>query len=186
MVNVIENNVIISGRAKIGKDVHIRQGAIIYDAVFLGDNVHVGHYAVIRLGSIIHDNVSIGSFNQIEGDCEIGEGTRFHSNVHITRGSKIGKYCFIGPGFVSTNVKYPLSPKFENDVQGIVVEDFVKIGGGVTITPGVRIGRNSLIGAGSVVICDIPSNVLAIGNPCRVIKNIDEVADYLVMEDENI
>lgn len=55
----------------------------------------------------------------------------------------------------------------------VTIGDNVWIGAGVNILPGVTIGDNTVIGAGSVVTKDIPSNVLAVGNPCRVIKEID-------------
>ena len=48
------------------------------------------------------------------------------------------------------------------------------IGGGAVICPGVKIGKNSVIGAGSVVVKDIPPNSIAVGNPCRVIKTLEE------------
>ena len=54
----------------------------------------------------------------------------------------------------------------------VLIENGVWIGGGSTILPGVTIGKNSVIGAGSVVVKDIPANSIAVGNPCRVIKNI--------------
>lgn len=54
------------------------------------------------------------------------------------------------------------------------IEDNVWIGGGVTILKGVTIGKNSLIGAGSVVVKSIPENVIAAGNPCKVIRPLDE------------
>ena len=56
----------------------------------------------------------------------------------------------------------------------IVIEDNVWIGGQVVVNPGVRIGKNSVIGSGSVVTKDIPADVVAAGNPCRVIRNITE------------
>lgn len=55
----------------------------------------------------------------------------------------------------------------------VEIGDNVWIGGGVTITPGVKIGNNSVVGAGSVVTKDIPENVVAVGNPCRIIKDIN-------------
>ena len=56
----------------------------------------------------------------------------------------------------------------------VLIEDGVWIGGGSTILPGVTIGKNSVIGAGSVVVKHIPANSIAVGNPCRVIKNIED------------
>ena len=55
----------------------------------------------------------------------------------------------------------------------VKIEDGVWIGGGAILLPGVTIGRNSVIGAGSVVTRSIPENVVAVGNPCRVIKTIE-------------
>jgi maltose O-acetyltransferase len=56
----------------------------------------------------------------------------------------------------------------------IEIEDSVWIGGNVVINPGVKIGNNSVIGSGSVVTKDIPSHVLAAGNPCRILRPISE------------
>ena len=56
-----------------------------------------------------------------------------------------------------------------------MIEDGCWIGGGVIILPGVTIGKNSVIGAGSVVTKDIPANSLAVGNPCRVIRKINQM-----------
>lgn len=56
----------------------------------------------------------------------------------------------------------------------VLIEDGVWIGGGSTIPPGVTIGKNSVIGAGGVVVKHIPANSIAVGNPCRVIKNIED------------
>ncbi|MDZ4803764.1 MAG: hypothetical protein SGI90_02725, partial [Candidatus Eisenbacteria bacterium] len=58
---------------------------------------------------------------------------------------------------------------------GAVVEDLVKIGAGVVVLPGVRIGRGALIGAGSVVVADVPAGMVVAGNPARVIKKVDEL-----------
>ncbi|WP_363315970.1 DapH/DapD/GlmU-related protein [Chryseobacterium sp.] len=56
----------------------------------------------------------------------------------------------------------------------ITVGDNVWLGGNVVVLPGVTIGSNSVIGAGSIVTKDIPSNVVAVGNPCKVVKNLEE------------
>ena len=65
------------------------------------------------------------------------------------------------------------------------IEDGVWIGGGVTILPGVTIGDNSVIGAGSVVTKDIPANVVAAGNPCRIIKEAEEGDRYGIIDEKN-
>ena len=88
----------------------------------------------------------------------------------------IGDHCFIGPmtGFYTVN--HPMDPDRRNQgyVYGepITLEKNVWLGGGCTILSGVTIGENSVIGAGSVVTKDIPANVVAAGNPARVIRSL--------------
>ena len=88
----------------------------------------------------------------------------------------IGDNCFIGPMVGMYTVNHPLDPERRNDgyVYGkpITLEKNVWLGGGCTILSGVTIGENSVIGAGSVVTKDIPANVIAAGNPARVIREL--------------
>ncbi|KAG9396875.1 Maltose O-acetyltransferase [Carpediemonas membranifera] len=90
----------------------------------------------------------------------------------------IGENVMLGPNVQLYTAAHPL------DVQGrvvdavefgkpIIISDNVWIGGGAIICPGVTVGANSVIGAGSVVTMDVPSDVVAAGNPCRVIRPID-------------
>ena len=90
----------------------------------------------------------------------------------------IGKHCFIGPNCGMYTATHPLLAEERNrgleKNKPITVGDNVWIGGDVTILPGASIGNNSVIGAKSVVVGTIPSNVVALGNPCRVIRHISE------------
>ena len=86
------------------------------------------------------------------------------SNVAI--GPNCGIYCAIHPVNASERIKWHESAK------PITIGDNVWIGGNVTILPGVTIGNNTTVGAGSVVTKDIPQNVIAVGNPCSVIKQL--------------
>jgi len=90
----------------------------------------------------------------------------------------IGNDVLIGPNVGIYTAGHPVDPGLRR--QGlefalpITIEDGVWIGGHAVIAPGVRIGRNSVIGAGSVVTKDIPANVVAVGNPCRVVRPVTE------------
>ena len=90
----------------------------------------------------------------------------------------IGDNCFIGPMVGMYTVNHPLDAERRNDgyVYGkpITLEKNVWLGGGCTILSGVTIGENSVIGAGSVVTKDIPANVIAAGNPAKVIREIPQ------------
>ena len=74
-----------------------------------------------------------------------------------------------------TNAKYPGSPGVKESLQGPIVGKGAKIGANATILPGIRIGENALVGAGSVVVEDVPDNTVVVGNPARVIKQLSDL-----------
>ncbi|WP_237467884.1 sugar O-acetyltransferase [Vibrio stylophorae] len=110
----------------------------------------------------------------------------FYANHHLTildcAPVTIGDEVLIGPHVLISTATHPLSVQDRQAYEyaaPITIEDHVWIGGQVTILPGVTIGRGSVIGAGSVVTRDIPAGVVAVGNPCRVLREIndDDVAE---------
>ena len=109
---------------------------------------------------------------------EIGKNFYANHNLVILDGNKVefGDNVFVAPNCAFYTAGHPLDYKERNKgleyAKPIKVGNNVWIGGNVTVLPGVSIGDNVVIGAGSVVTKDIPSNVIAIGNPCRVIKEI--------------
>lgn len=109
-------------------------------------------------------------------------GERFYSNYNLTilDGAKVifGNDCFIGPNCSFYTAIHPIDYHLRNQglekAAPITVGDNVWFGGNVTVLPGISIGSNVVIGAGSVVTKDIPSSVVAVGNPCHVIRKIKE------------
>lgn len=108
----------------------------------------------------------------------IGQGSYLNVNCNfIDDGTiTIGKAVMFGPAVTIATVGHPINP----DLRGymycdpVVIGDNVWIGAGATICPGVHIGNNTVIGAGSVVVSDIPADCIAVGNPCKVLRPIDE------------
>jgi acetyltransferase-like isoleucine patch superfamily enzyme len=98
----------------------------------------------------------------LEGRLQIGRGVKIMAHVYVPSRTRIGDYVFIGPGTTFLNAKYPMR---EGTVQGPTLEDHVVVGGGVTLCPGVRIGRGSFIAAGAVVNKDVPPGMIAMGVP---------------------
>lgn len=88
----------------------------------------------------------------------------------------IGQDCQIGPNVQLLTPTHPLEPQPRRDkleaARPITIGDNVWLGGGVIVCPGVSIGDNSVVGAGAVVTRDIPADVVAVGNPARVVKQL--------------
>ena len=111
---------------------------------------------------------------------QISIGKRFFANFNFTVLDEapvtIGDDCFIGPNVSIYTACHSTDPIERNTRQEwakpVTIGNNVWIGGSVTILPGVTIGDNVTIGAGSVVTLDIPSNTVAVGNPCKVVKSL--------------
>ena len=132
------------------------------------------------LGYIGDDNIIINQPFRCDYGKQISVGKRFFANFNFTVLDEarvtIGDDCFIGPNVNIYTACHSTDPIERNSRQEwarpVAIGHNVWIGGNVTILPGVAIGDNVTIGAGSVVAHDIPSNSVAVGNPCKVIKSL--------------
>ncbi len=112
----------------------------------------------------------------------ISVGENFYANHNLVILDcikvKFGDNCFLGPNCSVYTPTHPLDAEQRNlgieFEKPVIIGNNVWFGGNVTVLPGVSIGDNTVIGAGSVVTRDIPSGVLAVGNPCRVVREITE------------
>ncbi|MDA9224700.1 acetyltransferase [Tateyamaria sp.] len=165
-----------SKQAIFGQGGVIRRGSIIYCDVEAGDNFQTGHNVVIRSQTKIGDHVVVGTGTTIDGQVEIGNFVKIETNCYIPTHVMIGNRVFIGPGVTITNDLVPLKMRdayLRDGPAGPIIEDFVTIGGGVTLCPGVRIGRGSFIAAGAVVTKDVPEMSFIKGVP-GVISDLPE------------
>ena len=114
----------------------------------------------------------------------LGEGTYVNFNCNFVDDGMItvGKNCLFGPAVTIATVGHPIRPDMREYmyVDHVTIEDNVWIGENVTICPGVTIGE------GSVVVKDIPKNVIAVGNPCRVLREIGEKDQKYYYRDRKI
>lgn len=132
------------------------------------------------LGYIGDDHICINQPFYCDYGKQIRVGKRFFANFNFTVLDEapvtIGNDCFIGPNVSIYTACHSTDPQERNSrrewAEPVTIGDNVWIGGSVTILPGVSIGNNTTIGAGSVVTKDIPANVVAVGNPCRVIRKL--------------
>lgn len=159
----------------IGNDAIIRSHTVIYAGNKIGHNFQTGHGAMIRESNTIGDNVSIGTGTVIEHHVEINDNVRIHSNVFVPEYSVLEEECWLGPNVVLTNAKYPQSPNAKKSLKGPTVRIKAIIGANSTLLPGVVIGENSLVGAGSVVTRNVPPETVVAGNPARIVNEIAEL-----------
>ena len=132
------------------------------------------------LGHTADDEFVINQPFRCDYGKQISIGRRFFANFNLTVLDEapvtIGDDCFIGPNVSIYTACHSTDPEERNSrrewARPVTIGHSVWIGGSVTILPGVSIGDNVTIGAGSVVVGDIPPNVVAVGNPCRVVKSV--------------
>ena len=112
---------------------------------------------------------------------EVGDNVFLNYNCMLLDCNKIkiGNNVLIAPNVQMYAATHPVDYRVRLEelemAYPITIEDNVWIGGGAIICPGVTIGKNSVIGAGSVVVKDIPANSVAVGNPCRVVKTLEDI-----------
>ena len=109
-------------------------------------------------------------------------GSNIYANSNLTLVDDghiyVGDKVMFGPNVTIATANHPIDPELRSHAlqynKDVYIGENVWIGAGAIIVPGVRIGKNSVIGAGSVVTKDVPENVVAVGNPCRVLREISE------------
>lgn len=152
-------------KLRIGEHAIIRSGSILYVGSTIGKRFTCGHQTLIRAECRIGNRVVILHQCALEGKITLGNAVKIMAQVYIPSRTVIGDFVFIGPGCTFLNHRTPM--RTDEPVMGATIEDRVCIGGGCTICPGVRIGRNSFIGAGALVNKDVPPDTLAYGVPAR-------------------
>lgn len=159
----------------IGDDAVIRSHTVIYAGNRIGNNFQTGHHVMIREENEIGNNVSVGTSSVIEHHVKIGNGVRIHTQAFIPETSVLEDGAWIGPNAVITNAAYPLSPDAKKELKGAIIKKQAKIGANATLLPGVVIGENALVGAGSVVTKDVPANKVVAGNPATIINDVQNL-----------
>jgi len=158
--------------AIIGDNAIIRSKAIIYTDVEIGNDFFCGHAAVIREKTKIGNKVVVGTGTIIDGQVEIGNNVSIQSANYITINSRIEDNVFIGPRVCFTNDKY--MGRGEVKLIGPTIRKGARIGANSTILPGIEIGEDSAVGAGSVVTKNVPPGKIVAGNPARILGDVKE------------
>ena len=147
--------------------------------VVLGKNVMLNDF-INLYGCRVGDDTKIGPFVEIQKNATIGKRCKISSHTFICEGVTIEDEVFIGHGVMFINDRFPRaateSGSLQTEQDWDVIETTVKkgasVGSNVTILCGITVGRGSLVGAGSVVVNDVPDNTVVAGNPARIIRKL--------------
>ena len=141
---------------------NVPESTNIWQFCVIFPNCVIGVGCNICANVLVENDVVIGNYVTIKPGAQIGDGIELQDNV------------FIGPNVSFCNDRYPASRNTNWRKERTIVCKGASIGANSTILPGVTIGANAMIGAGSVVTKDIPDNTVWIGNPARFLKNRDK------------
>jgi len=149
--------------------------------VRVGQDVKIFNF-VNAYGCTIDDGSKIGSFVEIQKGASIGKHCKISSHTFICEGVHIGNCVFVGHNVSFINDMLPRAANLDGSMQSeedwnvieTHIEDGVSIGTSATILGGIRIGKNAMIGAGSVITKNVPEKAVVAGNPAKIIRYIEE------------
>jgi acetyltransferase-like isoleucine patch superfamily enzyme len=166
---------IFLGPVKLGKNVTIRPFALIYPDVEIGDDSTICSFTTIREKTVIGKNSTIGNLCAVEHEVKIGDHVSVYAQCHLTSGLIIEDRVFMAVHVSTLNTrKISHGRDYEVVREAPVIKYGARIGGGVVILPGVTIGREALVGAGSLVTRDVPDYKIVIGSPAKVVGDVPE------------
>ena len=159
--------------AVIGAGAVISTGAIVFAGSRIGERTIVGDQACVRERVEVGDDVVVGRGALIENDSTVGSFTRIQANAYITNYSTLEEHVFIAPGVQTTNDNFMGRTERRHAVmKGPVIRRGARVGGAAVLLPGVEIGEEAFVGAGAVVIRDVPARMVVVGNPARVLREV--------------
>ncbi len=148
----------------------------------IGVGTKVWQYSSIQKNARIGEDCILGQSVNVGPNVKIGKKCKIQNNVAVYEGVELHDYVFCGPSMVFTNVMVPRSKYPQADSHfylKTVVEEGASIGANATIVCGINLGRHCLIGAGAVVIKNVPAFAVVVGNPARQIGWVSEAGTML-------
>jgi acetyltransferase-like isoleucine patch superfamily enzyme len=157
----------------LGPGTVVSTGAVVFAGTTVGERVIVGDQACVRERCTIGDDVVIGRGSLVENDTSVGALTKIQAHAYITAYSLLEDNVFIAPCVITTNDNFMgRTEKRHDQIKGPTIRRGARIGGGAVLLPGIEIGEEAFVGAGAVVIKDVPPRALVVGNPARQIREV--------------
>lgn len=161
------------GETIIGENTILCPGVIIYTGTTIGHNTLLGDNCSIREKCLIGNFCIISRNVSVNYETEIGNYTKIMDNSHITGNMKVGDHVFISVLVSSTNDNsMGRSEDATDHLTGPVIEDYVTIGAGASLLPGVVVGKNAIVGASALVTKNVPDNKVVMGIPAKIVRDV--------------
>ena len=163
------------GAAEIGAGTIVSTGAVVFAGTWIGERVVIGDQACVRERVTIGDDVVVGRGSLIENDTTVGALTKIQAHAYITAYSTLEDEVFIAPCVVTTNDNFMGRTERRHElVKGPTIRRRARVGGGAVLCPGIEVGEDAFIGAGAVVVRDVPPRTVVVGNPARELRAVPE------------
>src|ERR687891_547911 len=159
----------------IGDGTTVSTGAIVFAGSTIGARVILGDQSCVRERVTIGDDVVLGRGSLIENDTSVGAMTKIQAEAYITAYSTLEEHVFIAPCVVTTNDNFMgRTERRRALVKGPTIRRGARVGGGAILCPGVEVGEEAFVGAGAVVVEDVPPRAVVVGNPARVLRQVPD------------
>jgi acetyltransferase-like isoleucine patch superfamily enzyme len=158
---------------ELGSGTIVSTGAIVFAGTKLGTRVIVGDQACVRERCEIGDDVIIGRGALVENDTTVGALTKIQAMAYITAYSTIEDNVFVAPCVQTANDNLMGRTEKRHELRkGPTIRRGARVGAGAVLCPAVEIGEEAFVGAGAVVVEDVPPHVVVVGNPARVLRDV--------------
>jgi acetyltransferase-like isoleucine patch superfamily enzyme len=160
---------------ELGSGTIVSTGAVVFAGTKLGERVIVGDQACVRERGSIGDDVVVGRGSLVENDTSVGARTKIQAHAYVTAYSLLEDDVFIAPCVITTNDNFMgRTEKRLALMKGPTIRRGARVGGGAVLLPGIEVGEEAFIGAGAVVVRDVPARALMVGNPARQLREVPE------------
>jgi len=157
------------------REPHLHPSVVVDEGVSIGPATQIWHFCHLSSGARIGARCTLGQNVFVGRDVSIGSGVKVQNNVSVYAGVTLEDDVFVGPSVVFTNVKNPRAPiDRKHEFQPTLVKRGATVGANATILCGVTLGEYCMVGAGAVVTRDVPAHAVVVGNPARLVGQVDE------------
>jgi acetyltransferase-like isoleucine patch superfamily enzyme len=163
---------------ELGDRVTVCAGAVVFAGAWVGDGAILGDQSYVRERSRVGPDSVIGRGSVVDNDVTIERRVRVQTNVYLTAFTLVEDDVFVGPGVTTTNDHTMSRHGPEEPLRGAVLRRACRVGGASVIVPGIEVGEEAFVAAGSVVTRDVPPRAVVMGAPARVVREVPD-ADLL-------